>query len=274
MINRKDYPYPVSKLISRGRIKTPALKPEAWVNYVAHYGFGEMEAPSLIGLALEERKFNKKQPNSFYAPIHAVRALGQLGDMAAEDYLVELLDRHEDDDLSENVIMALTMLSPRVPALLAHYFHRPSTLPESCSRAAEALYLFAKRRPDQRDPCVQMLTDALRGYQRQTALLNGFIIYYLIKLEATVAAEVIAQAFAAQQVEDDLTGSWASVQVALGLAKESDFTEDELLSAGDRALNQRRRAVKTQPTLSGPSKQRIETAGLSSSYSILEHLKR
>ncbi|MEL7332355.1 MAG: hypothetical protein AAFN12_08895 [Cyanobacteria bacterium J06560_2] len=61
-------------------------------------------------------------------------------------------------------------------------------------------------------------------------------------------------------MEEDITGSWATGQVTLGLAQESDFSEDELLSAGDRALDQRRQAEKTTPIQPVPSKRRVETA--------------
>lgn len=272
MIDRSYYPHPVDKLISRGPIKGMPFEPEQWFDYVGHYGLGEIDVPSLIDLAAEERRFSKKRLKEFYAPLHAVRALGQLGDMAADSYLVQLLDRYEDVDLAENVTVALTMVGPRALDLLIDYFNHPQTYPDSRSRAIEAIHLFAKRHPDQRDRCVQCLTDALANYQRHSALLNGFIVHYLIDLGATEAAAVISQAFAAGQVEEDITGSWAAVQVALGLAKESDFTSDELLGAGDRERRQRQRAKRT--TQPSPSKQRTEQAGLSGSYSITEHLKR
>lgn len=268
MINRNDYPHPVNQLISRGRLEGVAFKPEQWFDYVGHYGLGEIDVPSLIDLAIEERRFRKKRPKEFYAPIHAVRALGQLGDMAADSYLVELLDRHQDDDLVENAIAALTMLGPRVPGLLMDYFNQPLTHPDSRSRAVEAIYLFARRQPEQQGHCVQLLTEALAGYQEQSTLLNGFIVYYLVKLGATEAAEMISQAFAAGKVEEDINGSWAAVQVALGLAEASDFTPNELRGAGDRALKEQRQVKSAQRA------QRTETAQLSGSYSILDHLRR
>ena len=273
MINRKDYPHPVSKLISRGRPSGRAMEPEQWFDYVGHYGLGEMDVPSLVGLATEERRFNKKRPNEFYAPIHAIRALGQLGDMAAADFLVKLLDQHEDDDLAENVIMALTMVGPHALKRLAEYFDHPFTHSHSRLRAVEAIYLFAQRQPQQRDWCVQFITEALANYHRQSATINGFLVHYLTLLGVSEAAEVISQAFAAGRVEDDLCGPWPAVQVALGLAKESDFTPDELRSRGDKELDRQWQESESQ---SQPRqiKQPTPMTGLSGSYSITEHLKR
>ncbi len=273
MINRSHYPHPVDQLISRGPIKGKPFEPEQWFDYLGHYGLTEIDVPPLIDLAAEERRFSKKRPKKFYAPLHAVRALGQLGDMAADSYLVQLLDRYEDVDLAENVTVALTMVGPQALDLLMDYFNHPQTYPDSRDRAIEAIHLFAKRHPDQRDRCVRFLTDALANYQQHSALTNGFIVHYLVELGATEAAALISQAFVAGQVEEDVTGSWAAVQVALGLAKESDFTPDELMGAGDRALEERRRAEKTKPQRA-QSQRQIETTGLSGSYSITEHLKR
>lgn len=271
MINRKDYPHPVKQLITHGALEGGPFEPEQWFDYVGHYGLSEIDVPPLLTLMTEARRVNKKRAKEFYAPIHAVRALGQLGDMAADSGLTQRLDQHEDDDLVENVVAALTMVGPRALDRLKEYYYHPFTHPDSRSRALEAIWFYATRHPEQRDPCVQLLMQALESYRRQATWLNGFIVYYLTRLKATEAAALISQAFDAGQVQDDISGSWAAVQVALGLATEADFSPDELLSAEDR---QRQQAQGESTAKSTPAKRPLKLEGLSSSYSIIQHLRR
>ena len=172
-----------------------------------------------------------------------------------------------------DVIMALTMVGPHALKRLAEYFDHPFTHSHSRLRAVEAIYLFAQRQPQQRDWCVQFIAEALANCHRQSMTINGFLVHYLTRLGVTEAAEVMAQAFAAGRVEDDLCGSWPAVQVALGLAKESDFTPDELRSTGDKELARQRQENVAQ-SKSRPMQQPTPMSGLSGSYSITEHLKR
>lgn len=116
------------------------------------------------------------------------------------------------------------------------YFENPHTSTWSRIRAVEGICTFAQRHPQRRGECVQFLTEALSNYAQAAFELNGFLVYYLVQLKATEASEVMAKAFEAGRVNEDMNGFWAAVQVELGLANEADFTPDELLGAGDREI--------------------------------------
>lgn len=107
MIDRADYPHPVSELLDHGPVTVSAAETDKWFDYVGHYGLGEMDMPLLIDLIYEDGTVNPKYPYERYAPTHACRALGQLGDMAAGSDLVQLLDDDENDRSSRVLLSRL-----------------------------------------------------------------------------------------------------------------------------------------------------------------------
>lgn len=86
----------------------------------------------------------------------------------------------------------------------------------------------AERFPDQRDRCVEVLTRQLSNYDSHHVSVNGALVLGLFKLKALEAVPVMEAAYQAKKVDEMLVGSWAKVQVDLGLKQASDFTPEEL----------------------------------------------
>ena len=94
---------------------------------------------------------------------------------------------------------------------------------------ASGLEGIGKKYPELRDRCVQILMDKLKNYRDRTDnILNSNLVTGLVELKAVEASDLIAEAFANTPIDEFVTGSWASVQVELGLKKESDFSAKEL----------------------------------------------
>lgn len=269
MINRRYYPKEVRRLLDHGKIEGNPFVPNEWFDYVGRYKLGEMDVPPLIDLAHELRHFDRKKPKEFYAPLHAVRALGQLGDMAADEALILLLENYNDDDLVENTVMALTMVGDQAMTKLMTYADKSLTQGESRGRAAEAFYWYARRHPQHKQTCIGYLMRLLTHYHRQSPESNGIIVMHLVELKATEAMETIVRVFEAEALNDEITGSLAAVRVGLGLADEADFTPDELLGERDKAFMREQQEEKKAAAKETADR----LTNLSGSYSITDHLR-
>ena len=233
MINRADYTHPISKLLDHGPIEGDADETDQWFDYVGHYGFSRDDVPVLIRLAGESDAAGRKPTNESYAPIYACRALGQLGDAGADLYLANLIDDNSSDQLIENAIVALSMLGQGSLSVLKRRFEWLDISEHSQIEVVNAFLTFALWHPHCRDECVAFLSQILSNCSQHSAMLNGFVVYNLIELGATEAAEVIERAFEAKQVNEDVSGRWTDVQIQLGLARAGDFALKDLMYAGE-----------------------------------------
>ena len=220
-----DYQPPVSQLLTYGRPKN--INGQQWFDYVEAYGFTEEHIPDLIRLA-SEKDLNWKDEGECYAPIHAYRALGQLRAEAAIQPLISLLDCDEDDWFMEDLPKVFGMIGPAcIPALTDYLIHSEHSCWSKVT-AAGGLTKLAQSHPGHREECVQILTEALARHGQQPPELNGSLVAKLLDLEATEAVHVIEKAYKEGPMDEMVCGSWASVQIELGLATAADFTPEEL----------------------------------------------
>lgn len=99
------------------------------------------------------------------------------------------------------------------------------------SIASAGLREIAKHHPEHRDICIQALISQLRCYaELDDDFLNTILVNDLVDLEAIESADLLAEVFAADQIDEFATGTWPQVQVKLGLKLESDFSPEELNS--------------------------------------------
>ena len=233
MTNQNSYTRPVSQLLTHGPVTAKAKATGEWFDYVGHYGLNEEHVPALIRV-VQCQDLSKRVPIHAYAPIHACRALGQLGDAGADLYLVRLIDDQlARAELVENILVTLSMFGPSSLRCLERQFEYSAHEYETQIALAAGFCIFAQQQPDYREQCVACLMRALANYSQQHSMLNGVLIYNLIELQAVEAAEVIEQAFQASAVEEGVCGFWSDVQIQLGLAKASDFPPDALMYAGE-----------------------------------------
>jgi hypothetical protein len=213
------YAEPVSQLLTLGDCRGS----QDWPDYLA-LGIGPAQIPDLIRM-VEDDELNWADSESLevWAPVHAWRALGQLRAEAAVGPLLGLLwriDEYNDDWVGEEIPEVLGMIGPVAVPKLADYLAAPLEGLWARVAAAHALAEVGTRHPEGREDCVAALIGTLDGFAQHDPTLNGFLISYLVDLEAVEAAPLMEKAFAADLVDISILGDWEDAQIELGLLEE------------------------------------------------------
>ena len=225
MNSKSDYQPPVSQLLTIGRPQN--IGPNQWFDYVEAYGFTEDHVPDLIRMA-SDKNWNWEDEGECYASIHAYRTLGQLKAESAITPLLSLLGQDDSDWYMEDLPRVFSMIGPTCIPTLTDYLVDGKHSSWGKMTAASGLTNIAKSYPVHREECTQLLTDALARHKQQPSELNGSLVAKLLDLEATDAADVIEKAYKEGPMDEMVCGSWARVQIELGLATAADFTPEEL----------------------------------------------
>lgn len=232
-LETKGYSRAVTQLLTHGTVEQ--LPPEDWFDYVGHYGLSEEDVPGLITLAtgIDVGTASPQQD----APVHAIRALGQLGDPSADLYLVRMLSGSVSRAREDNSILyALSMFGLPGLKALEWFFDWVADEDEEGelqSLAIEGISLFAQRQLDHGTRCVDFLMAVLANSGQHTLFINAIVVYHLIELKVTGAAALIQRAFEQNRIDEDVVGRWPDVQIQLGLAEVTDFEPGELLYEGE-----------------------------------------
>jgi len=216
-----SYHAPVDALLTLG-------VPGTWEDSLeyAEFGITPADVPELLRLALDE-EVNSGSPESLsvYAPVHAWRALGELGATEAIIPLIGLfrwIDEQDDEwvgsELPEVLAeMGLAAIDP-VADFAANRAHRQ----RGRAAALRSLTAIAWASPEARGECVSRLQSMLEGFEGEASEFNAFMICELLDLDAAEAAPLIERAFAAGQVDESICGDWEDVQIGLGMKSERE----------------------------------------------------
>ncbi len=213
-----SYQEPLDRLMKLG--PEPARR-RTWPDY-RHLGLTDRHAAALIGIATDPalHEAEEKDPAG-WAPVHAWRALGQLGDPGAATPLLALLEREIDNAwASEELPAVLGMIGP---AALSGATLRlfDEALDEAVRiAAARVVAEVAHEHPDRRDEGVALLAKQLEDWAHQGPGFNAILVAYLATLGAAEAAPVMEAAFAAGAVDLTVNGDWEDVRIELGLLQE------------------------------------------------------
>jgi hypothetical protein len=212
------YPPPIDRLLKLGA--EPARR-RTWPDY-RHLGLLERHVPALVRMATDPALHTAEERDpAGWAPVHAWRALAQLGADEAAAPLLALLEREiENLWVFEEVPAVLGMIGPpALPSatLLLFDEEKPEPVRVAAMRAISNVGL---EHPERRDEAVALLAKQLEDHAHQDPEFNALLVAELLELEAKEAAPVIEAAFAAGRVDVSVAGDWGDVQVALGLAEE------------------------------------------------------
>ncbi|PZV00187.1 MAG: hypothetical protein DCF32_18010 [Leptolyngbya sp.] len=235
------YEPPVAELLSYGEAEGNTSKD--WPNYVQDLGLTAEHVPALIQMVQDEQlwelfmgNFDKQDDftdagilpeEALWAPIHAWRSLGQLQAIEAIEPLAQVLQQHDLDWCWEELpqvfgLMGAGALAPLEDLLSTKIdYNNKITLVEGFGAIVKAF-------PDLRDRTVEALTRQLSQFKNHHRTVNGALIAQLLDLKATEAVPVMEAAYEAKKVDEMFVGSWARVQIDLGLKQELDFTPEEL----------------------------------------------
>ncbi len=213
-----EYTFPVVGLLTLGDVRGQ----KEWTDYVS-LGYEKKHVPELIRMMLDEDlHLGDPETSLVWAPIHAWRVLGQLKAEEAIEPLVQLLvriDDDEDDWVAEELPGIFGEMGPAAIPHLEKYLQAPSSKMWAKVSAINGLEEIAKKRPEARDRCLQVMTGQLELFAKHDPTFNGFLILYLMRLKAVESKDIIERAYTAEKVALSICGDWEDVQVELGLLK-------------------------------------------------------
>jgi len=201
------YIAPVDKLLTLG--KPESVLPEKWPNYL-ELGLGPEHIPELIRMAIdrefrgpEAEEESEEEDPDFWAPLHAMRALGQLHTEAAVEPLVNLMAELEDDEwMFEELPSVFGMIGPVAIPTLTAYLADSSHEMYSRAYASNGFIEIAKWFPESREECIAAISKQLEAFEENDYELNAFIISDLAQLKAIEALPLIERAFEADRVDE------------------------------------------------------------------------
>ena len=211
------YPPPVARLLELGEEHATTR----WMDYLA-LGLGPEHAPDLVRMATDDalNQADDEGPET-WAPMHAWRALGQLRAAEAVEPLLELAGKLEDELFTEPELATVFGMIGRaaIPPLAR------VLADDSQSQALHALAVhgrdeIAARDESTRDEVVPPLVSRLEKWERNSEVVNAYLVDALTEMQVLEAAPLMEQAFAAGRVDLLMRGDWEDVQEDLGLIEE------------------------------------------------------
>lgn len=180
----------------------------------------------LIALAIDPELLDADPDDlDCWLPVRAWRALGVLGSVAAVEPLLDLLERHDDDWLTQDFPEMCARIGLRAIPVLRAFGVDANRDTVARMNAAEALERIGEVHPHARDGCVEALSAMLADFQRHEPGLNAMIIGCLTGLHATEAAPLMQAVFEAGKADLRLGGDWEDVQIELGLLDQRSSPE-------------------------------------------------
>ncbi len=221
------YHPPVARLLSAG--EPQICSAESWPNYRQKYGLSESDIPELIRMMTDPEFWDSEEFAEGWSVVHAWRTLAQLKTLEAIAPLVKLWDLYEDDDwLNNEGAEVFHLIGPEALPALSTFLADVSLNTWARFGIADSIGKLGTSAPEHRNTCVAALKQQLEAYADNDPVLNGGLIAALLDLKAVETVALIEQAYVAKKVDDMVPGTWATVQIELGLKQESDFSPKEL----------------------------------------------
>ncbi len=221
------YQPPVSKLLTIGECQI--TKTEAWPDYRKKFGLTEADIPELIRMMGDVELWESEKDLELWSVVHAWRALGQLKALEAIAPLLSQWDQYEDDDwLNSEAPFIFQLMGIDALPILAEALANQSLNEWARFAISEGVVKIAEQEPEHRDACLAVLIRQLEAYNENSAELNGMLVAALLGLNGVEAVEVIEQVYVAKKIDDSIPGTWATVQIELGLKQASDFASADL----------------------------------------------
>lgn len=161
------------------------------------------------------------ESNEVWVPLHAWRALGQLGDPRAIEPLVGMFDTLCDDDwATEELPLVLGMLGQNAIGTLTDFLDDYSHAEYARMIAIGALEEIAKRYPSTTKDVITIITDYLDDPDPSAAGLSGSAVGALITLEARESIDTLRRLYSSGNVDIFACGDIEDVEMELGLRTE------------------------------------------------------
>jgi hypothetical protein len=191
----------------------------AWPDYVQELGLTDGDVEEIARLALDDasRSPDPDEP-SFWATVHAWRALAQLRSPRAVEVLLASIDRDPDDDWSAAELPAAAeMVGAAAVPLLEAFLQRHARKGYTAAVAAEALCDVSLAHPATREQVVAIAASQLESYRDHDPAVNAFLVGCLLKNEAVEWLPLIEAAFSADAVDEMVYGDIHDIRFELGV---------------------------------------------------------
>lgn len=187
-----------------------------WPDYL-RYGFSVADVPTLVGLVGDLSLHQADvASNEVWVPLHAWRTLGQLGNEAAVEPLLALLDDLiEDDWVRDELPTVLGLIGVASIEPLGRYLRDSSHNEFSRVVAAEALKCVVENEPDSRIKVLAVFNAYLAAPDKSTADLNGLLLCCLVDLKAVEMINAVQEMFETSCVDVSYAGEFDAVKQAL-----------------------------------------------------------
>lgn len=253
-MNSANYPPPVDLLLSLEPIQSLG---ERWPDY-RKLGLSVEHVPDLLRMSADQALYNAPIDRSeSWAPIHAKRALGQIGAVSAVPQLLEFLDLNDDDWAHEELPRVFVMMGSAILPELVEFLNDPQRSYWARIAVSETLKDLALGDPDQRESVITAISQVLAKWASNDETLNAFLISGLMDLHAVEAAPLMEEAFLGNRVDITVNGDWEDVQIELGLLSQRK-TPFPTLWSGLRGLTGPQRTPESV-SKSGKSKKEGQT---------------
>ena len=192
-----------------------------WPDYPATYGLGADDVPRLIEILRDESLHSADGDSTeVWAPLHAWRALGQLGATEAIEPLISQFAFLSDDDwaLSE-IDRVFAMIGPAAVEPLATYLGEPEHGEFARIMAVDALAQIGMAHPDQRERVLAAYRDYMQQPDHEAKMLNGALMGRLIDLDAVELIDDIRRLFAWESWTFSTLATWRRWKWSWGFGK-------------------------------------------------------
>jgi hypothetical protein len=217
------YTNPLNQLLQLGN---PEAIPD-WSVYV-QLGITAAQIDDLSQMAVDLDLFKSEEDFEFWAPIHAWRALANLGGPAAIVALMNAFHQLSDDEdfwdwVGEELPAAIGRMGMSALPALAQSLADAALTDYTRENVVNGIIEVYKQHSDTRDECVAILTQQLTQFMVNQPSLNGHLATALaVDFTAVESAGVIEQAYQADRVDEILMGDWDDAQVYLGLKERTE----------------------------------------------------
>ena len=227
-----DYLEPLASLLS---LKMPNERnPDHWIDYRT-LGIGDDHIGDLLRM-MSDPDLNTCETDAIWAPVHALRALGQLH---PTDVFQDLLEFMTDQDHGYDIDwffgdaeFVLAMFGPSVIPSLQAFLMNDEIVDIARMTAASALAEIAKRFPDTRTECIAALMHRLDHFNPEDGGLNGSVALTLGVMKAVDAYPAIKAVYEANAVDAFFFGDLEDREIQLGLREQRSKASQ--LPAGKR----------------------------------------
>lgn len=211
---KHEYSSPLDKLITLGS-KYINLHYADWPQYDTEFGLTQTHISDLIAILNDENLY------AAYAHIHAWRALAQLKAVEAIPSLIVYLNKidDEDDDWPQvEFPFVFSQIGPACLSPLIDFIDNKSDNKEYAKYCAyDSIAKIGCLYPEQRLPCIEILSKWLRSFRSNDDKTNAFIMCGLVDLKAVESIDLIREAFSNNCVDIDIQGDIEDVEIELCL---------------------------------------------------------